>query len=159
MGESHDAKQELGETKARNKEWRHSDSPQDVFGWPTGSGSTTFVSGGQSHMGAQNAANDSKMAGGKYGETPKKEYSFGDHDPAQNRYAPARDQVDSNIGNGAQNSTNRTMFGNVLPAPTQWLLPNGMIDSCPNFTPVTFRDWRHEVKLWKMHKLERTRRE
>ena len=35
------------------------------------------------------------------------------------------------------------------PGPSQWLLPNGVIDSRPNFTPNLYRNWRREVKLWK----------
>ena len=32
---------------------------------------------------------------------------------------------------------------------TQWLLPNGMIDPCPVFTPNLYQNWCREVKLWR----------
>ena len=44
-------------------------------------------------------------------------------------------------------SVNLNQGGIPSPVPMHWLLPNGMIDACPVFTPNTYQNWRIEAKL------------
>ena len=50
------------------------------------------------------------------------------------------------------NSAGNHMNSGPIPAPglLQWLLPNGMIDACPVFTPNTYQNWRRDTKLWRI---------
>ena len=37
----------------------------------------------------------------------------------------------------------------ILPAPTQWLVPNGMNAVCPPSTPGLYENWCRDFKLWR----------
>ena len=96
---------------------------------------------------------------------PEKAYSFNDnvyireeaHDPARdpiNEHHPDKFKRESqnrpNLNLNESPREAQTSAGpNLIPGPLQWLLPNGVIAACPEFTPGTYRNWCREVKLWK----------
>ena len=108
---------------------------------------------------------DSNCFGGSSGSVPndvpqsvpQKACPFnGSFTSSSQSHAPTQDRTnnenhENNVSNMKEhlNHSNNVMGMNPVPGPMQWLLPNGMIDSCPGFTPNTFQNWLREVKLWK----------
>ena len=86
-------------------------------------------------------------------------YSFDDHATAQDlNHAPNRDTapaptVDQKVPGITRDQPIGGNFANqgAIPVPVapQWLLPNGMIDSCPAFAPNLYRNWSRVVTLWR----------
>ena len=72
-----------------------------------------------------------------------------EHTPARvainrsNRYFTTDAGVSNPGGHGSSNCQ-------PIPGPMQWLLPKGMIDARPVFTPKTYQNWRMDLKLRKM---------
>ena len=71
------------------------------------------------------------------------------NDPKTFNNAPTRETKHAPTQNESHAPTQTESHAPTMPGPTQWLLPNGMIDACPSFDPNTFQNWVREVKLWK----------